>query len=340
MSAPACPNRPIRHHGTLRRYAPPLFVAFAWGMAFVWIREALESFDVRQLVELRLVLSAVGFATLFALRIVPLRLVKIRDLPRATFMLMTGVFIYHIALNAAQMHLPASIASLIGQTMPLFVVAFTAGLQRIAPDRSVLAGILIASLGTLLIIARGGSLAGPTPIWAVVVCILAPCSLGAYTIAAKPLTERYGAVNLTGQVFVAAGVIAVISALANPALITAAGSATPRSWLAVMLLAAVSTVGGYTAWSAAVRTLGPTKTSLFNYLVPIVSLIAATVLLGEVITPWLIAGGILVLAGVAIGKRAPATPKPATPHARIHPSRRSRASHAAPVLTPSKETSP
>lgn len=71
------------------------------------------------------------------------------------------------------------------------------------------------------------------------------------------------------------------------------------TWGEVVFLALGSTVAGMLLWNRAVLSGGTTRVSLLLYLEPAVSVAGAIVLLGEHLTLTAIAGGALILAGVA-----------------------------------------
>ena len=78
---------------------------------------------------------------------------------------------------------------------------------------------------------------------------------------------------------------------------------------------------GYLFWYGALERIEASRVAAFLYLEPLVTLAAAVVLLGESVTLEAVAGGLLLLAGVAVVQRAPAgksletaTKKPQTAH--------------------------
>jgi hypothetical protein len=64
-------------------------------------------------------------------------------------------------------------------------------------------------------------------------------------------------------------------------------------------LAIGSTVAGMLLWNRAVLSGGTARVSLLLYLVPVVSVLASAVFLGERVTPVTVASGLLILVGVA-----------------------------------------
>jgi drug/metabolite transporter (DMT)-like permease len=74
---------------------------------------------------------------------------------------------------------------------------------------------------------------------------------------------------------------------------------TPSAWGELAFLALGSTVAGMLLWNLAVLSVGSTRVSLLLYLEPAVSVLGALVFLREHVRLATIAGGLLILAGVA-----------------------------------------
>jgi drug/metabolite transporter (DMT)-like permease len=70
--------------------------------------------------------------------------------------------------------------------------------------------------------------------------------------------------------------------------------------LAVLYLGAFSTGLGYVLLFGLIRDIGAMRASSVNYLLPIVAVILGAVVLGEPLRWTMIAGGLMVLAGVAL----------------------------------------
>lgn len=277
----------------------PLMVALFWGLAFIWIKQGLESFDPLSLVTLRVTIASVGFILLFAFRVIRFKAIEVRDIPLFVLLVACGVFIYHLCLVKAETFLPASVASLIGQTMPIFAILISSAIVRKIPSLEVILGVLLASVGSFLIVSGGGvALKGGVEIWAVLLCLAAPFSLAVYTVAGKPLLKKYGPPNLTAQVFITSSVVLTIMSCLDGDFIEQVNSASFKSWLAVIWLAGLSTVAAYTLWFHALSTRSASELSMYNYCVPIFSLAAASFLLGEQIDWKMVLGGTLVIGGI------------------------------------------
>jgi drug/metabolite transporter (DMT)-like permease len=82
-------------------------------------------------------------------------------------------------------------------------------------------------------------------------------------------------------------------------------------WGELAFLALGSTAAGMLLWNQAVLAAGSTRTSLLLYLEPVVSVLGAVALLGEHVTLVMIAGGLLILAGLAATSAAWRRPRSA-----------------------------
>lgn len=71
-------------------------------------------------------------------------------------------------------------------------------------------------------------------------------------------------------------------------------------WATIIYLGLVMTALGYALWYRLLGLYPVNQVAPFLLLLPVFTIIASVILLGEVLTPWLIAGGAVVIAGVAV----------------------------------------
>jgi drug/metabolite transporter (DMT)-like permease len=153
-------------------------------------------------------------------------------------------------------------------------------------------GIALALAG-LAALARPGQ-GGTDPLGAALM-VVAGASWGVYSLlgrsAGDPLATT--ADNLARSAALAApfGLAVLLAGAARatiPGLLLAAGSG------------ALATGGGYSLWYAVVPTLGATRAAAVQLSVPALAAGAAVVLLGEPVTPRLVASGAAILTGIAL----------------------------------------
>jgi drug/metabolite transporter (DMT)-like permease len=81
-------------------------------------------------------------------------------------------------------------------------------------------------------------------------------------------------------------------------------SLTAPGWALVFYMAVASTFLPFYLYYRLIKTAPVTTVSLVGYLVPLISLVAGVVLLGEQVEPGIAVGGALILAGMIITDRA------------------------------------
>lgn len=208
--------------------------------------------------------------------------------------------------------LPASTAVLLLQVGVPFSVLFAWPLAGERPTPIRLCGIALAFAGVAVVAGAPQAatawvpilfVAGGTAVW------------GLGQAVARRLSRDHGAVLLAGI-----SVAAVPQALAASALLesgqwTAIRTATPADWagLATVILAAY--LAAYTIWYGLLRRYRVDQVTPFAFLMPLFGLIASAVMLGETMSLGELAGGVVIMGGLAVvvlaRQRAGARPKAA-----------------------------
>ena len=220
---------------------------------------------------------------------------------------------------------------------------FLAGMQRTSTIHGALmfalspaiAGILTAALGTdrgsgkvwlggatafvgvALVAARAPTGldgprtdADPTLIGDLVVLASATCWATYNALAVRALARR-GFLEVTA---LAMGLGAVASlVLFGPVLVSEVldGSfarVTGIGWASILYLAYVGAIWGWVVWTRGIERIGPVRTMLYQYLIPVTAMILGVSFHGEAIGLQGLVGAALVFAGIWVG-RAPADPE-------------------------------
>ncbi len=90
-----------------------------------------------------------------------------------------------------------------------------------------------------------------------------------------------------------------LQAAASPLLEWGAVRLTGRVVVGIVLLGALCTGLAYVLYFRLIADIGATSASAVNYVVPIAAVLVGAVFLGEAVTPNVVAGGIVVLLGMA-----------------------------------------
>ena len=116
---------------------------------------------------------------------------------------------------------------------------------------------------------------------------------------------RLGSLRATaGSMFL--GWLMLGALMLDPAAWGGYAALSPAGWAALLFLGLGPAGLGYLLWFGALERIETSRVAAFLYVEPLVTLAAAVALLGEEVGPATVAGGLLVLAGVALVQRAPA----------------------------------
>jgi O-acetylserine/cysteine efflux transporter len=269
-----------------------LVVVVAWGVNFVVIKVGLHGVPPMLLGALRFTLAAVPAVFVVKRPQLPWRWLIAYG---ATISFGQFAFLF----SAMYVGMPAGLASLVLQAQAFFTLIF-AGMflhERFrAPN---LVGLFIAACGLAVIGMQGGhemTLAG----FVLTLCAAASWALG------NIVTKKVGKVDLVGLV-VWGSLIPPLPFFVfsywfeGPQRIVAALSGiSGLSIFAIVYLAFIATLIGYSLWSRLLSRYPASQVAPFSLLVPIVGLASAWVFLGEQLSAPQILGALLVMAGLAV----------------------------------------
>lgn len=195
----------------------------------------------------------------------------------------------------------ATNAALIYTATPVFVITLEWALSNQRLNTAQIAGIGAALLGVLVIIFKGDPqlvktlelnigdlcIAAGAASWAVYSIILKRPRLKAVpTMPLMAATTGMGALLLAPFAFWEFTTIGGV-----PATITA--------WSSIFGVALIASVLAFSSYQKGVQLVGPGRTSLFMYLMPLYSALLAAMLLGESIRHYHVLGAVLIIGGVA-----------------------------------------
>jgi len=201
---------------------------------------------------------------------------------------------------AALERIDASLLSLMLYTFPAMVAVAAIVLGRERADATRFGALALASVGLVLVLAsaRPGAL---DPLGAAL-ALGAATIYTAYILVSQGIAGRIGPTLLSALVCTGASVtLSAGSALLGdlrPTEVTAAG----WGWLAG--IAVVSTVAAVSLFFAGLKRVGPTTASILSTVEPVVTVVLAFLVFGELLSSLQLLGGALVIAAVIVlGKR-------------------------------------
>ncbi|MGF6242866.1 MULTISPECIES: EamA family transporter [Paraburkholderia] len=269
-----------------------LVVVIAWGINFVVIKVGLHGVPPMLLGALRF-----GLAALPAVFFVKRPQMPWRWLLAYGATISFGQFAF--LFSAMYVGMPAGLASLVLQAQAFFTLIFAGVFLHERFRAPNVVGLAIASGGLAVIGMQGGhamTLAG---------FVLTLCAAGSWALG-NIVTKKVGKVDLVGLVVWGSLIpplpfLALSYAFEGPQRIVAALSGIgATSIFAVVYLAFIATLLGYSLWSRLLARYPASQVAPFSLLVPIVGLASASVFLDEHLTTPQIAGAALVMAGLAV----------------------------------------
>ena len=210
---------------------------------------------------------------------------------------------FHQLLQAYALQLTTAVNTgwLIGLTPVWSAILAAVHLRERFPPRRVL-GLVLGFVGAVLVVTRGelreGVLALPSTRGDLMI-LASTMNWAVYTVVGHPVLKQLGALVATTCAMLVGWALLTVPFLfarawTDFARLDAAG------WLAVLFLGLCCSGLGYLWWYGALERIEAARVAAFLYLEPLVTLAAAVALLGEPVSATTIAGGLLLVGGVAL----------------------------------------
>lgn len=294
-----------------------LLVVAIWGVTFVSTKTLISAgLDPAEIFLVRFSLAYVG---IWAISLAQKTRTGLwsrswRDELLFAFLGVSGGSFYFLTENTALAHTQASNVSFLVCSAPLITALLSLVYRRIRRDRfadameHVGSGWMLA-LGTLL--ALGGmalmlfdgqrvqvSLRGDLLALGAALC------WGLYSLFMGKMTDEYGAVFATRKVFFY-GLVTIIPFLLGREFAPLALFREPVVWGNLLFLGLCASLACFMIWNLVMARLGNITSTNYVYLNPVFTLISATILLGERLTPAGAVGSALILLGVILAGQRP-----------------------------------
>jgi len=297
----------------LQAFAALLGTIFLWGSGFIAVRAAVANgaYSAGQLSEARLALASLLLLVIVAVKrgiSVPQR----RDWLAFFALGATGQMLYQLLLNTGERTVDGGTAALLVSCAPiiaaLLAVAFLG--ERLSWVGWI--GTAVAFTGaTMIAVSSGASLSGSLGVLLIVAATLVWAT---YLVLQKSIASRYSSLELTvWPMWIGAVLLLPFS---RGTLATIRTAPTPAT-LAVVWLAACSSVAGFLLWAYALKRLPVTVATSALYCVPVAAFLLGVAVLQEMPPASALLGGAIAIVGVALvqllgrpGGEAPPTAVP------------------------------
>ena len=275
-----------------------LALALLWGLSFLSIKVALRQVPPMTMAVARFAVACLVLPVMAALRGESLR-VALRDVPRLALCGFTGVTLYFLGENHGVALLTASESSVIIGTIPLLTVLSERVFLGTRLGLRTYLGALLSFLGVALIV--GWSWGAPGSAKGYLFMGVAAGSWVIYTFLTRPLAGRMGRIAISFWQILFGLLASLPFAWAERHQWQAPGTA---SVLNILYLGLLCSAAGYWLYIVVLDVLGPGRASVFINLIPVVSVLAAFLLLGERLAAHQLVGGAVTVAGVYLATTA------------------------------------
>ena len=277
-----------------------IFTIIVWGTTFISTKVLLTGFQPVEILFVRLLL---GLMALFIVYPHPLKGVTLKQELTFAAAGLTGITMYYLMENIALNLTMASNVGVIVSVSPFFTVILASiflkeeGKMRV----NFFLGFVVAMIGIALISFNGAKLQ-LNPIGDFL-CLGCAFVWGWYSILSKKIGEYgYFVIQTTRKIFIY-GIIFMIPTLFffefQPDFKILKE---PKDLLNYLYLGLCASATCFVSWNYAVKALGAVKTSIYIYLIPVITIVASALILKEPITWMSAAGTILAILGLVLSE--------------------------------------
>ncbi|MFD9941394.1 EamA family transporter [Nonomuraea sp. NPDC059023] len=271
-------------------------VYVVWGSTYLGIGIAVESLPPMLSGSMRFITAAVLLGGFLLLR-------KGKSAFRMTGREFTGAAVAGLLLltlgngmlAVAEQYISTGLAALLVASVPLWLVVFRF-VVRDRPKALTLAGVLVGLGGVAALSLTGGEAAATGGI---VIVLLASVSwaIGSFLSSRIAMPANAFATSTVEMLVGGIGLAILGTGLGERLDVSAVSS---RSWLALVYLILVGSLIGFTAFSWLLGNAPISLVATYAYVNPAVAVALGAIVLGEVITPQIMIGGLVILVGVAL----------------------------------------
>jgi drug/metabolite transporter (DMT)-like permease len=244
------------------------------------------------------IISATALSFLFFIREKRIRVQK-KDLGMLLWLSIIAIpinqYLYLYGIN----YTLASNGALLYATTPAFVLVLSKFLLHEKLTFKKILGVAIAFTGVSIVIFEKGVDFSSDYFFGNILILVAVLAWSLYAVQGKKMIMAYGAFHVSSLTIIIGGLLFVPIGLV-PAFTYDISSISTQDWFGILYLALGTSVVGYVLWYYAIGKFETTKVAVFANIQPIFTTIMAIIFLQQPITPLLLIGGVITIAGVLL----------------------------------------
>ena len=291
-------------HTAARAYAGAIFAVVVWGVSFIATKIGVGEVNPLTVMWLRFGIG-VGVLAVAVVARGEFALPGWKDLGYFTGLGALGITLHQWLQATGLITAQASTTSWIIAATPLTMAAVGRVVLGERLRGAQVAGIAVGALGVLLVVSRGHleSLVGQgfgTP--GDLLVIVSTFTWALFSVYSRRGLQHHKSAPMMLWVMGSGWLLGTI-----PWVLVGGPAEIPRltadAWIGILFLGVFCSGLAYIFWYDALRALPAAKVGSLLYVEPVVTMVAAALLLGEAVTPAAIAGGAVILIGVRVATR-------------------------------------
>ena len=283
-----------------------LLMALIWGVNYTSVKYATSVIEPLAFNGVRVTLAAISLVLIAQVAtrvftIEPEGWPGARDAIALVLLGMLGNGVYQILFVEGIARTRAGDAALLISAAPAFIaiIGRLRGTEHVSARGVVGIALSILGMGFVVIGTTNADADQRAMVLGDSLLLISSLCWSIYTVYLQPYTHRTGGVHLSALTMV--GGMVPLLVVAAPAMLATDWTHVPTlAWGSLAYSGFFALVIAYLFWYAGVRVLGPTRTAMYANLQPIFAVAVASLVLGEVITGWQVAGAISIITGLVL----------------------------------------
>ncbi len=275
-----------------------LLVMVAWAANFIVVKAATDQIPPVTFALLRFGIAATTLLIALRWREGTLGLPR-RDIVPVLGLGALGFGVYQIMWSTALQDIPAGDSALLVATTPVITALLAVRSGADTLTRTKLLGSLTSFAGVAVIVASGPGFSLGSALIGDLLTLAAAACWAVYTAFGAPILRRHSPLRTTAWAMVGGALMLAIPGVAQGIGVDWS-SIQPEAWAGLAFSALIPAGVANVLVFAAIRLLGPTRISAYQFLVPFIAVLLGSAFLAEAVRIEQILGGIVIVLGVAI----------------------------------------
>ncbi|MCK4714147.1 MAG: DMT family transporter [Candidatus Aenigmarchaeota archaeon] len=225
-----------------------------------------------------------------------------KDLLRISLLGIIGISLYGLLVVIGISLSTATNSSILINSSPLLIAFLAPLLIGEKTNIKKVMGIVLGFIGAVLVISRGPDVLGVMSseyFFGNILLFSSAFFVAVYSIYNKRFIQKYGGLGTTFYAVLAGTLLLFIMSVVSGDLFQIS-EVTQNSFLMMSYVAIITTALTWVIWFKSINRIGILNTSSFFFLIPVSGILSSYLILGELLTPFILIGIVLILIGVYI----------------------------------------